>query len=195
MRATVIVGAAALAGTLLGGAPAQAATCTAGDPCDTVVTFDITAGALTITVPDTATLTTQAPSGTPTTWYAFGQLGAVTVNDLRATDPASWTVTVTNAGGFTHSTTGPAIPNTNVYYCSGNATATTGDGTFTPGQASPCDPPPPPDGTAIGTGATAFTHTGGSGINSATWNPSLTVAIPLTAVTGTYTGTITHTVV
>jgi hypothetical protein len=41
---------------------------------------------------------------------------------------------------------------------------------------------------------TAFTLTAGTGNNTATWNPTLVVALPAAAVVGTYTGTVTHSV-
>ncbi|MEK8109072.1 hypothetical protein NKG94_38520 [Micromonospora sp. M12] len=69
-------------------------------------------------------------------------------------------------------------------YWSGAATATTGTGTFTPGQATsaaaaPLDTVDP---------LTAFTHTGGTGGNTATWNPTLIVNVPLDSIAGVYTG-------
>lgn len=39
-----------------------------------------------------------------------------------------------------------------------------------------------------------FTLTAGSSVNSATWNPTLSVAVPAAAVAGTYAATITHSV-
>ncbi|QLQ35185.1 hypothetical protein [Micromonospora robiginosa] len=193
LTAAATIGAAALAAGLLNAAPAYAADCLNTVACPTDVTFTITAGALNITVPDNATLTTQTPSGTPTTWWAYGSLGDVTVTDLRASNPANWVVTVASTD-FTHSGTGPLIPSSDVYYCSGPATTTGGVGTFTPGQLGPCTAPPPPVGDALGSSQTAFTHASGIGVNNATWTPSLSVQIPLNAVAGTYTGTITHTV-
>jgi len=44
------------------------------------------------------------------------------------------------------------------------------------------------------TPVTAFTHTGGTDGNSATWNPGLVISVPATALTGAYTGTVTHSV-
>jgi hypothetical protein len=41
---------------------------------------------------------------------------------------------------------------------------------------------------------TAFTLTLGVGDNSATWNPTLIVSVPASAVAGVYTGTVTHSV-
>ncbi|WFE34945.1 hypothetical protein [Micromonospora sp. WMMD975] len=193
LTAGAVVGAAVLAAGLLNAAPAYAADCLDTVACPTDVTFDIAPGALNITVPDNATLTTQAPSGTPTTWWAYGSLGDVTVTDLRASDPANWVVSVASTD-FTHSTTGPLIASSDVYYCSGPATSSDGVGDFNPGQAGPCTAPPPPVGDALGTSQTAFTHTSGVGVNDATWTPSLSVQIPLDAIAGTYAGVITHTV-
>ncbi|MFI7707140.1 hypothetical protein [Nonomuraea sp. NPDC049480] len=157
----------------------------------------MTTSVLEITVPgppnsSSPDLTTDAtPDG-----YAYGNLGAVTVTDARAAADASWTVTVTG----TDFTTGTApfeafetVPVADVYYCSGDATATTGNGTFTPGQTG-CAPPPPVTGASLSAARTAFTHTGGTGNNSATWNPLLTVDTGLEDIGGQYTGTVTHTV-
>ncbi|WJK42161.1 hypothetical protein O7608_07170 [Solwaraspora sp. WMMA2056] len=44
------------------------------------------------------------------------------------------------------------------------------------------------------TPVTAFSHDGGTGNNSATWNPTLDVNVPLANIAGTYTGTVTHSV-
>ncbi|MDH2425653.1 hypothetical protein [Sphaerisporangium sp. TRM90804] len=173
------------------GLPAQAATCPVDTACPTTVTFDIAAGALEITVPDTADLANDgAPGG-----FAYGPLGAVTVDDNRASATPAWTVAVTStdfvtAGG---DDPGETIVNDSVYYCSGAATATTGDGTFTPGQTG-CAAPPPPTGQTLDIERTAFAHAGGTGVNSATWNPLITIALALSNVAGQYTGTISHTV-
>jgi len=39
-----------------------------------------------------------------------------------------------------------------------------------------------------------MSHTTGSGANSVSWNPTLTIAVPSGAVAGTYTGTVVHSV-
>ncbi|WP_197700020.1 hypothetical protein [Micromonospora rifamycinica] len=181
-----------LAAAVLAASPARAADCPASTACDTTVTFGVTAGALQITVPDAVALATNGPPG----GFAYGPLGDVTVDDARASSTPSWTVTVASTSFTTGGAgTGEVIPNSEVYYCSGNASATTGTGVFTPGQPSPCDPPPPPSGVSLAVPQTAYTHTGGTGNNSATWNPLITISIPLSSVGGTYTGTISHTVV
>ena len=153
---------------------------------DTDVTFEILAGSLDITVPPAADLGTGSP-GTP----LDGPLGAVTVTDGRASDDASWQTTVTatvfQTGGGTPSET---ILPSEIDYWSGPATATTGTGTFTPGQVNAAAAEPLDTVTPL----IAFTHTGGTGNNTATWNPTLVVNVPLDSQAGVYTGTVTHSV-
>ncbi len=152
---------------------------------DTTVT--VTVGApdgLSISVPGTANIGSANPGAT-----ASGQLGPVTVSDQRAALNASWTATVIASDFTTGGATGPeTIPNINVLYWSGPATATTGTGSFTPGQAAAGN------AQIINVPSTAFSLTGGNGVNSATWNPTLEINVPAGAVAGTYTGTVTHTV-
>ncbi len=150
----------------------------------TTTTVTVAAEGLTVSVPGTADLGSVAPGAT-----ASGQLGPVTVTDERAELNADWTVSViatdfTTGGGTGHET----IPDINVTYWSGDATATTGLGTFTPGQ------PTAGDAQIINVPRTAFSHTGGDGNNSATWNPTVVIAVPATVVAGLYTGTVTHSV-
>lgn len=150
----------------------------------TTTTFAVTSGALSVTVPATANLGSAAP-GTAIS----AQLGAVTVTDARALLTAAWTATATSTAFTTGGATSPeTIPNTAVSYWSGPATATTGTATFTPGQANAGA------AQAMGAAVTAFSVTAGVGNNSATWNPTIVVAVPAAAVGGTYTGTITHSV-
>ncbi|MGW5360296.1 hypothetical protein [Actinopolymorpha pittospori] len=181
-----LVGAAALvAATAVVAAPAQAATCAQATTCPTTVTFSITAGELEITVPDAVDIGSGA-SGT----VISGQLGPVTVEDGRATLGATWEATVIAAtGGWTTGTGTPAetVPNTAVDYWSGTAT-TDGDGTFTAGQPTAGDAVP------IDTEQTAYSKDDGDGPNSATWNPTLVVNVPATAVAGVYAGTVNHSV-
>ncbi|GII33514.1 hypothetical protein [Planotetraspora mira] len=169
--------------------PAHAATCAESTACNTTTTFDVTAGALEITVPDTAVLATDGSPG----GFAYGQLGDVTVDDERASGTPTWTTTVTSTDFTTGAAAaGETVSNASVYYCSGDAT-TSGNGTFTAGQTG-CAVPPPATGQTLDTSRTAYSHTGGTGNNSATWNPLITAAIALSNVAGTYTGTISHTV-
>jgi hypothetical protein len=139
---------------------------------------------LSITVPSSAALPSVSPGGTTS-----AQLGTVTVNDFRGTAAASWTVMVTATtfvtGGGTAAET---IPLTQITYWSGPATASTGTGTFTPGQASAAA------AVNLTVPRTAFSLTAGSSVNSASWNPALSVSVPAAALAGTYTATITHSV-
>ncbi|WP_329104024.1 hypothetical protein OG792_28480 [Micromonospora sp. NBC_01699] len=177
-RTKVLVGGVAGLALVLGPATAAMAE-------DTIVTLTVTAeDGLTITVPPTANIGSANPGDTAT-----GQIGPVTVADERAALNAAWTATVistdfTTGGG----TPAETIPDINVLYWSGGATATSGNGTFTPAQ------PTAADAVIINVPRTVFTHTAGSGDNSATWNPTLLVNIPETAVAGVYTGTVTHSV-
>ncbi|WP_198547496.1 hypothetical protein [Streptomyces jeddahensis] len=79
------------------------------------------------------------------------------------------------------------LPNL-VNYWSGQATSTTGTGTFVPGQ------PTRADRRSLETARTAFSKTSGSGNNTASWNPTLEITIPNDAVGGLYSGTVTHSV-
>ncbi|MFG2048563.1 hypothetical protein ACGFIW_14180 [Micromonospora sp. NPDC048935] len=183
MRTAKICLAGAAAAAMVGflAAPASAA------PTDTTTTtFEVLAGTLDIDAPATADLGTGAPGGTIT-----GQLGAVTVDDSRGAADASWVASVTatvfqTGGGSPPETVLPS----EIDYWSGPATATTGNGTFTPGQATSGDAEPLDSVTPV----TAFTHTGGTGGNTATWNPTLIVNVPLDSIAGVYTGTVTHSV-
>jgi hypothetical protein len=166
--------------------PAQAGTCAASVTCPTTVTLTVTSpGGLTITVPDGPV---SVGSGTPGNAVS-GQLGGVTVSDQRAILAATWTASVTSTdlttGGGTAAET---ILKSALSYWSGAATATTGTGTFTPGQANAGA------SQTLGVSRTAFAKTTGSGANTATWNPTLVVNIPSANVVGTYTGTVSHSV-
>ena len=151
---------------------------------DTVVTFDVAAGTLDVLAPGTANLGSGAP-GT----NISGSLGPVTVTDSRASADASWTSNVTTTVFQTGGGTPPeTILPSEVDYWSGPATATTGTGTFTPGQATLAAAQPLSSVTPL----IAFTHLGGTGNNTATWSPRLVVHVPLDSEAGTYTGTVTH---
>ena len=143
------------------------------------MTFAVTSGALTMTAPDTADLGTGAP-GTA----IVGQLGAVTVTDNRAALAATWNVTAsstafTTGGGATAET----IPAADVGYAVGTI-GTTGTISATGHDLATLSAEP----------ALVVAGTAGVGNNSATWNPTLDVAVPSAAVGGTYTGTLTQSV-
>ncbi|MFJ6197291.1 hypothetical protein [Micromonospora sp. NPDC092111] len=175
------MGAAATAMVGLVAAPAVAA------PTDTTtVTFQVLVGTLDITTPVSANLGTGAPGGTIT-----GPLGVVTVTDSRASADASWVASVTSTVFQTGGGTPPeTILPSEVDYWSGPATATTGNGTFTPGQSTAAAAAPLDSVTPL----TAFTHSGGTGDNTASWNPTLIVNVPLDSIAGIYSGTVTHSV-
>jgi alpha-tubulin suppressor-like RCC1 family protein len=141
-------------------------------------------GFLSISVPSSAVLSAAAPGTT-----ASARLGTVTVTDNRALGSASWTATVSGTtfvtGGGTAAET---IPLTRVGYWSGPATATSGSGTFTPGQ------PAAANAVNLTVPRTAFSLASGSSVNSASWNPTLSVSVPAGAVAGTYAATITESV-
>lgn len=172
------------AGTLASG---LAITPAAAAPSDTTTTiFELEAGTLDIVTPASADLDAGA-SGTTIT----AQLGPITVNDSRASTDASWVSAVTSTDFTTGGATAvETVPATVVEYWSGPATATTGDGTFTPGQVNSAAAA----GLDNADELTAFTHTGGTGNDTATWNPTLEVNVPLVNVAGHYTGTVTHSV-
>ncbi|MER7498921.1 hypothetical protein AB0L05_26925 [Nonomuraea pusilla] len=187
-RLGVAAGVAGLVAAGVVALPAQAGTCPASTTCSTTVTFTVTAqGGLSITVPDgPVSIGTDHPGG-----QISGQLGAVSVSDLRAAVTATWVASVVAAsGGFTTGggTAAETIPNTALLYWSGAATSTSGTGTFVPGQAGAGD------AVSLDTTRTAFSKTSGSGNNSATWNPTIVINVPAQAVAGTYTGTINHSV-
>ncbi|WP_329105115.1 hypothetical protein OG792_31675 [Micromonospora sp. NBC_01699] len=176
--AIVAVASAGLALTTL---PALAA------PTDsTVVTFNVVGAGLDITAPETAHL----GSGLPGDDIA-GSIGTVRVVDERGSGNASWVATVTS----THFETGGGSPTERVLasqvdYWSGPGAEQVGTGSFVPGQLTAANAQPLDTVVPL----TAFTHSGGTGVNSVAWSPTLIVHVPLAAEVGLYTGTVTHSV-
>ncbi|MEU4567568.1 ice-binding family protein [Micromonospora sp. NPDC023956] len=140
-------------------------------------------GELSISAPAAADLGGAAPGGT-----VSDHLGPVTVTDERGFSDASWTASVVATDFVTTGSPVRTVPGVNVSYWSGPATSTSGNGTFTSGQ------PTPGDAQTLDVQRTAYTLTDGSGVTSATWDPVVSVRIPLTAVVGAYTGTVTFSV-
>ena len=148
---------------------------------------EATAPGLMISAPVSASLgTTTVRSGS-----LSAPLGSVTVTTTAGVlSDASWTASVTATafvtGGGTASET---IPAGNVSYLAGAPTARTGfsASACVPGQATPV---------SLSTAQTAYTCNGVALVSatSLTWNPTITITIPPSAVTGTYSGTITHSV-
>ena len=141
------------------------------------------ANTLTITVPGTASLGSVLPGGT-----ISASMGTVTVADGRP-GVAGWTATVsatnlTTGGG----TAAETITKGNIAYWSGPATASVGGGIRTPGQVTAAQRVP------LSTTVTAFAASKAVGTSTTSWAPTLVVTIPTSAVAGTYTATISHSV-
>lgn len=140
----------------------------------TTITMTVTSGALTISVP----VSTDLGSGAPGTTVS-SPTGPVTVTDDRALLSASWTATVACTDFANGAST---IPATDVTYSPGSVT-TTGTITVTP-----------TDLTLSNSAQPAVTGTDGVGDNTATWDPTVAISVPASAVGGTYTGTVTYSV-
>ncbi|MFD1118276.1 hypothetical protein [Sphaerisporangium aureirubrum] len=137
------------------------------------------AGVLSISVPGMADLG-SAEAGTA---GVSGLLGEVTVTDARGDPSTEWTATVSCTDFTTGGATPETIANESVGYSPGSATSTAGEAEFTPGTTGD-----------LGSPRTAFSVSEGTGDNSATWNPTITVTLPDDVVVGTYTAVITHSV-
>jgi hypothetical protein len=138
------------------------------------------AGVLSITVPVNAgNLGTSVSSGGGAT--ISGPIGVVQVSDLRGLNAGGWVVTVISTA-FTPPA-GPAIPATSVGYTAGTITKV-GTATYVAND--------PVNLTGV---APAITATLINGNNTATWNPTINVAVQGGAAAGVYSATITHSVV
>ncbi|MFF2146453.1 hypothetical protein [Kitasatospora sp. NPDC058190] len=147
---------------------------TAKDDPSTTVTFTVTSGALSLSVPASANLGSGAPGTT-----ISAPIGPCTVTDDRALASASWTVTAAE----TDFVNGPStIPATSATYSVGTVT-TTGTITVTPTNV-----------TLSNSAQTVLTGSAGVGDNTASWDPTVAVNVPASAVSGTYTGTLTQSV-
>ncbi|GLZ30154.1 hypothetical protein Lesp02_23440 [Lentzea sp. NBRC 105346] len=144
-------------------------------------TLTVAGGSLTISLPGTANLGSGLIGNT-----VSGALGSTQVIDNRGVASASWTASVSST---TFTSGGRTVPLANLKYWSGPSTSTTGSGTFTPGQSN--------SGAAqdMTTSRTGFTQAGSNGINQATWNPTFMATVPITVIPGSYSGTVTHSVV
>ena len=159
-------------------APPSSPAAQAGSDPDTTVTFAVTSGLLTITAPTASNLGSGAPGGT-----ISGALGTVTVTDNRALLSASWTATASSTN-WTTGTGTPAetIPASDANYDPGPVT-TTGTITVTPTDITLSNSP-----------QTVVSGSSGTGDNSASWDPTVSVFVPAAAVTGAYTAVVTHSV-
>jgi hypothetical protein len=146
----------------------------------TSASITVQGGALSISVPtDAGNLGTRPNSVAGGT--ISGPLGQVQVNDARSAAAGSGWVATVIASAFTPPA-GPAIAASAVSYTNGPITKI-GTATYTannPGGLTGVIP--------------ALTATGITGDNSATWNPTINVAVPGGMAAGVYTATITHSV-
>ena len=145
----------------------------------TGTTFTLTGGALTISAPvGPVSLGTGAASVAAQT--ITGSLGPVTVTDSRG-NILGW-VTSAISTAFT-ATGGLTVPASAITYGL-SAPTVTGTAVVVPLAAV--------DLTAAKTVETA---TGVLGVNTALWNPSISVLVPVSAQTGVYAATLTHSVI
>jgi hypothetical protein len=146
----------------------------------TTATVTVVGGFLSITVPPVAgnlgTRTNTVLAGT-----ISGPLGAVQVDDARSAAAGSGWVASVISTAFTPPA-GPAIAASAVGYTAGTITKV-GTATYTAND--------PPNLTAV---VPAVTASGITGDNSATWNPTINVAVPGGMAAGVYSATITHSV-
>ena len=159
------------AGVLTFAAPAFADTGTT-----TPVTVLVTGGALGISAPAASVALGTAP-GSASSQTVTGSLGPVVVTDLRA-GIAGWVATA-GSSAFTGPT---ALLGSAAAYAPGTAVVT-GTATVTATNLA-----------SMITPGTTQTATAVLGVNTATWNPSITVTLPAGAQAGTYGATITHSV-
>lgn len=183
-----ILGVAAAAGFALAPGVASAATAgpavlaqsyspASGDP-DTTVTFTVTSGLLSLTAPDTVDLGSNGPGTT-----IAGALGTVTVTDDRALLAAAWTTVASSSNWTTGgATSAETIPAGDAGYAPGAITTTGTITTLGTPITLSADPVPVVAGTA------------GVGDNTATWDPTISVAVPPDAVGGAYVATLTQSV-
>jgi hypothetical protein len=141
---------------------------------------EVTGGSLSISAPvDAGSLGATANTVLGTT--ISGELGEVQVDDARSAAAGSGWVASAISTAFTPPT-GPAIAASAVGYTA-NSIVKVGTATYTAN-----DP-------ASLTGASpVVTATGITGDNSATWNPTIDVAVPGGMAAGVYSATITHSV-
>jgi hypothetical protein len=131
-----------------------------GDP-STTITFTVTTGALTLSVPSSATL----GSGAPNTTIGPAAIAAQTDFD-----------NITRTGA-------PLIPATAASYLPGSFSVIGTINVVAHNISS-----------LTNTEQNVLTATGGVGNTTTSWDPTVAVFVPSTAVGGTYTGTLTQSV-
>ncbi|NUK83115.1 hypothetical protein [Streptomyces lunaelactis] len=120
-----------------------------------------------------------------------GQTTSVQLGQVRVTNGGArnWTATV-SASDFTTGggTGGETISKDRLSYWSGPMVSKTGQGTWPPGQ------PTSANAQSLNVARVAFSYTGSMGNTSVIFQPTLVMSVPASAVVGTYTGTVTHSV-
>jgi hypothetical protein len=152
-----------------------------GDP-ETTVTFSVNVGGLTMVAPGSADL----GSGDPGTTITHNLGGNVAVTDLRATLGGTWVATASSTAWTLVGGTGTVdeiIPAADATYTPGTI-AVTGTSTAATGGHTT---------TLSGTPQTIVNATV-TGNNTASWDPTIAVAVPATIVGGAYTATLTQSV-
>lgn len=146
------------------------------------VTITVVAGptGLSILAPEAATLPAVA-AGAPT---VSGSVGLVTVVDDRGAASGTWTATV-SITDFTSGDGAPGwtVPRADISYTSGPSVDSSGSGTFVPQP-----------GAMLTTPQVAARWIGGSGRNTVSWTPRLTLTLPMDLVATEYRAVITHSV-
>ena len=167
-----------LSNTVTSAAPGS--TCPAASPGpDCAVTVAVVAGPLTITVPATASLGSAPPGGT-----LGSGLGTVQVTDDRGFG-ADWTATVSSTGFATGTgTQAETIPAADAQYLIAALAEAIGPASFTPVPVTQLSASPQP----------VVSATNVSGNTTVSWDPTIQVSVPSTAISGDYTATITHSV-
>jgi hypothetical protein len=142
-------------------------------------------GVLSISAPDLTDLGATGGRGR----VVAARLGTVTVTDTRGVADGAWTVRVSatpfaTGGG----SAGQRLARSAIRYWSGPVTARSGTARLVPGQ------PGPADAVALTSTRVAFSATGVTGRNSASWVPTVVIRVPQAAVAGRYRGAIIHSV-
>ncbi|MCU1589930.1 MAG: hypothetical protein JWP11_1186 [Frankiales bacterium] len=143
---------------------------------------------LSISVPGSASFGSVA-TGARTITASLGTITVATSSTLPHV--ATWTATVSTSGFSTGAgSAAERVPASSVSYLSRSATATSGfaAGACVAGQTV---------AVTLAVAQTAFSCTGTSiaASTSVSWNPQISVAVGAGNVAGTYSGTITHSVV
>ncbi len=176
MRPVPLLLAGVLTGSLTFGAPVLAA----ADDDTSTVEVTVVGGELEISV-KSATRNLGTVENTRDGTIVRGSLGEVTVRDNRnAPEGSSWVATAVATDLKPNK--GPGISAGNIRYNAGTVTKQ-GTCTIRAGETATLNRPRP-----------VVTASQIRGNNVASWTPTITVKIPAGIVAGTYTGTITHSV-